>query len=88
MLELTSVVPKPSGTTYYASIPSHAAVPAKQAMCRDYATGACVRHHNLDHRVPICIFMSLFGCQRFAFYLSGSEKAAAIAAHMWRTIDW
>ncbi|KAF7509376.1 hypothetical protein GJ744_008099 [Endocarpon pusillum] len=38
--------------------------------------------------VPLCIFMSLFGCQRFAFYLSGSEKAAAVTAHMWQTIDW
>ena len=38
--------------------------------------------------VPLCIFMSLFGCQRFAFYLSGSQKAAEITAHMWQTIDW
>ncbi len=38
--------------------------------------------------VPLCIFMSLFGCQPFALYLSGSEKAAAITAHMWQTIDW
>jgi hypothetical protein len=38
--------------------------------------------------VPLCIFMSLFGCKRFALYLSGSEKAAEITAHMWQTIDW
>lgn len=38
--------------------------------------------------VPLCIFMSLFGCRPFALYLSGSPKAAAITAHMWQTIDW
>jgi hypothetical protein len=38
--------------------------------------------------VPLCIFMSLFGCQPLAFYLSGSETVADITAHMWQTIDW
>jgi Na+-driven multidrug efflux pump len=38
--------------------------------------------------VPLCIFMSLFGCEPFALYLSGSEQVAAITAHMWQTIDW
>jgi hypothetical protein len=38
--------------------------------------------------VPLCIFMSLFGCKPFAYFLSGSEKASEITAHMWQTIDW
>ncbi|EXJ74593.1 uncharacterized protein A1O5_02889 [Cladophialophora psammophila CBS 110553] len=38
--------------------------------------------------VPLCIFLSLFGCKPFAYYLSGSDSVASITAHMWRTIDW
>ncbi|KAK2793717.1 hypothetical protein FQN52_000669 [Onygenales sp. PD_12] len=38
--------------------------------------------------VPLCIGLAFHGCQRFAFYLSGSETVAVITAHMWRTIDW
>ncbi|KAF2639628.1 hypothetical protein P280DRAFT_470252 [Massarina eburnea CBS 473.64] len=38
--------------------------------------------------VPICLFMSFFGAERFAYYLSNSSTVAAIAAHMWRTVDW
>ncbi|KKZ62876.1 hypothetical protein EMCG_02721 [[Emmonsia] crescens] len=38
--------------------------------------------------VPLCIALSLYGCQPFAFYLSGSQTVAETTAHMWRTIDW
>ena len=38
--------------------------------------------------VPLCIFLALFGCRPFAFYLSNSDAVADITAHMWRTIDW
>jgi Na+-driven multidrug efflux pump len=38
--------------------------------------------------VPLCIFLALFSCRPFAYYLSNSDKVADIAAHMWRTIDW
>ncbi|KAF2452487.1 hypothetical protein BDY21DRAFT_294614 [Lineolata rhizophorae] len=43
---------------------------------------------SLAVEVPICLFLSLFGAQPFAFYLSNSEAVAKITAHMWRTIDW
>ncbi|KAI9727599.1 MAG: hypothetical protein M1834_008039 [Cirrosporium novae-zelandiae] len=42
----------------------------------------------LTVEVPLCIFLSIFGTQPFAFYLCGSEPVAKITAHMWRTIDW
>lgn len=42
----------------------------------------------LIFEVPICIFLSIFGCRPFALYLSGSATVAGITAHMWRTIDW
>ncbi|KAL1956477.1 hypothetical protein VTO42DRAFT_7275 [Malbranchea cinnamomea] len=42
----------------------------------------------LTVEIPLCIFLALFGCQPFAFYLSGSQAVAGITAHMWRTIDW
>ncbi|KAG9229766.1 hypothetical protein BJ875DRAFT_177525 [Amylocarpus encephaloides] len=38
--------------------------------------------------VPICIFFSFWGMQRFSYYLSNSEDVADIAAKMWRNIDW
>ncbi|KAI9678791.1 MAG: hypothetical protein M1817_005849 [Caeruleum heppii] len=38
--------------------------------------------------IPLCIFLALFGCRPFAYYLSGSDTVAAITTHMWRTIDW
>lgn len=38
--------------------------------------------------VPLCIFLSFFGCKPFAHYISESDAVAAITAHMWRTIDW
>ncbi|KAL5341400.1 hypothetical protein BJX70DRAFT_386698 [Aspergillus crustosus] len=38
--------------------------------------------------IPLLIFMSLFGCRSFAFWLSQSDPAADIVEHMWRTIDW
>ena len=38
--------------------------------------------------VPLCIFLALYGCRRFASYLSGSAAVADITAHMWQTIDW
>ena len=42
----------------------------------------------LIFEVPICIFLSIFGCRPFALYLSGSATVSGITAHMWRTIDW
>lgn len=38
--------------------------------------------------VPICLFLSFYGAERFAYYLSDSEPVAKITAHMWKTIDW
>ena len=38
--------------------------------------------------VPLCIFLAVFGCRPFAYYLSNSDAVADITAHMWRTIDW
>ncbi|BCS17463.1 uncharacterized protein APUU_10291S [Aspergillus puulaauensis] len=38
--------------------------------------------------IPLLIFMALFGCERFAFFLSQSDDVSGIVAHMWRTIDW
>ncbi|KNG90634.1 hypothetical protein ANOM_001283 [Aspergillus nomiae NRRL 13137] len=38
--------------------------------------------------IPLLIFMSLYGCESFAFWLSQSEPVSNIVAHMWRTIDW
>lgn len=38
--------------------------------------------------VPICLFLSFYGCKRFAHYLSESDRVASITTHMWRTIDW
>ncbi len=38
--------------------------------------------------IPLLIFMALFGCERFAFFLSQSDDVSRIVAHMWRTIDW
>ncbi|KAF9892010.1 hypothetical protein FE257_002974 [Aspergillus nanangensis] len=38
--------------------------------------------------IPMCIFLAIFGCKPFAFYLSQSETVAEITAHMWQTIDW
>lgn len=43
---------------------------------------------SLAVEIPICLFMSFYGCSRFAFYLSGAQPVAEITAHMWRTIDW
>ncbi|EXJ56416.1 hypothetical protein A1O7_06759 [Cladophialophora yegresii CBS 114405] len=42
----------------------------------------------LTIEVPLCIFLSIFGCKPFAHYLSGSDTVASITAYMWRTIDW
>ncbi|KAI9763084.1 MAG: hypothetical protein M1840_000931 [Geoglossum simile] len=38
--------------------------------------------------VPLCIFLSLWGMNGFAFYLSRSTAVAKIATKMWKTIDW
>ncbi|KAL3473841.1 hypothetical protein BJX99DRAFT_260956 [Aspergillus californicus] len=38
--------------------------------------------------IPLLIFMSLFGCERFAYFLSQSRPVSEIVEHMWRTIDW
>lgn len=38
--------------------------------------------------VPICLFLSFYGAERFALYLSASSSVAKITSHMWRTIDW
>ena len=38
--------------------------------------------------VPMCIFLALFGCKPFAYYLSESEDVAQVTAYMWQTIDW
>ena len=38
--------------------------------------------------VPLAVFLSLWGAESFAWYLSASEDVASITAYMWRTIDW
>lgn len=38
--------------------------------------------------VPLCLFLSFYGAQRFAFYISGSKVVSLITEKMWRTIDW
>ncbi|KAL6704261.1 hypothetical protein ACN47E_008429 [Coniothyrium glycines] len=38
--------------------------------------------------IPLCVLMSLLGARPFALYLSASPAVAAIAARMWRTLDW
>ncbi|KAL6406008.1 hypothetical protein AUP68_10566 [Ilyonectria robusta] len=39
-------------------------------------------------KVPVAIFLLLFGARPFAVYLSGSDEVADVTAYMWRTIDW
>jgi len=38
--------------------------------------------------VPLCLFLSFFGAEPFAYYLSNNHAVAKITAHMWRSIDW
>lgn len=38
--------------------------------------------------IPLCVFLSVFGCEPFARFLSNSDSVAHITAHMWRTVDW
>jgi hypothetical protein len=38
--------------------------------------------------VPLCLFMSFYGAERFALYLSASAPVAQITEKMWKTIDW
>ncbi|KAF7197874.1 hypothetical protein HII31_00963 [Pseudocercospora fuligena] len=42
----------------------------------------------LAFEVPICLFLSFYGAQRFAYYISASESVSKIVEHMWKTIDW
>lgn len=38
--------------------------------------------------VPMCLFLSFYGAERFALYLSASFSVARITEEMWKTIDW
>ncbi|KUJ24449.1 uncharacterized protein LY89DRAFT_727475 [Mollisia scopiformis] len=38
--------------------------------------------------VPVCLFLSFWGIESFAYYLSESESVASTTQHMWKTIDW
>lgn len=38
--------------------------------------------------IPICICLSLWGMESFAYYLSASTEVAIITRKMWRNIDW
>ncbi|KAK4565651.1 hypothetical protein LTR86_003499 [Recurvomyces mirabilis] len=38
--------------------------------------------------IPLCLFLSFYGAQRFALFISGSSAVSEICAKMWRTIDW
>lgn len=38
--------------------------------------------------VPICICLSLWGMESFAYYLSDSTEVALITKKMWKNIDW
>ena len=42
----------------------------------------------LVFEVPLCIFLALWGIEKFAFFVSQSDVVSQIAARMWRTIDW
>ncbi|KAL4793927.1 hypothetical protein BDV19DRAFT_399776 [Aspergillus venezuelensis] len=42
----------------------------------------------LSIEIPLLIFMSLYGCKSFSFYLSQSKPVSQIVEHMWHTIDW
>lgn len=42
----------------------------------------------LTIEIPLLIFMSLYGCESFALWLSNSPHVSKIVGHMWRTIDW
>ena len=36
----------------------------------------------------MCLFLSLYGARRFAYFISESEAVAQITETMWQTIDW
>lgn len=38
--------------------------------------------------VPLAIFLSAWGAESFARYLSESNEVASVTAYMWRSIDW
>jgi hypothetical protein len=38
--------------------------------------------------IILYMFLSIFGCEPFAFFHSKSEAVSKIAARMWQTIDW
>ena len=38
--------------------------------------------------IPLYVFMAIFGCKPFAFFLTQSEAVSEITTHMWQTIDW
>ena len=38
--------------------------------------------------VPICICLSLWGMESFAYYLSGSREVAILTRKLWKNIDW
>lgn len=38
--------------------------------------------------VPFCIFLSEYGAQPFALYLSSFRPVSIIVKKMWKTIDW
>ncbi|KXS96511.1 hypothetical protein AC578_6296 [Pseudocercospora eumusae] len=42
----------------------------------------------LAYEIPICLFLSFYGAQRFAHYISASSAVSHIVEHMWKTIDW
>jgi hypothetical protein len=42
----------------------------------------------LTIEIPLLIFMSLYGCESIAFWLSNSRPVAKLVEKMWRTIDW
>jgi len=56
-----------------------------QALVRWALYSICIA---LVIEIPLCLLMSFLGARPFARYLSGSDEVAAIAEHMWQTIDW
>lgn len=42
----------------------------------------------LSIEIPLFFFLGFYACQRFAFYLSGSEPVANLTAYMWESIGW
>ena len=67
-------------TTKYPDRTTHSSVIARPAVL-SVAIATAIE-------IPLYIFLAVFGCKPFAFFLTQSEAVSEITAHMWQTIDW